>query len=321
MIKNNTFKVLSLIGLTTLILLALLIVFKLFVFSIPPESKDDGDDEYFAEMNRNYNIYTPKIPDTVFFAGEEVPIKNFDTYESLDYELLKVMFWHSESILYLKRKVETFAIVEPIMKKNGVPLDFKYLMIAESGMANVVSPAKAEGYWQFLKGTGIEYGLEINDEVDERYHLEKSTEAACKYLKDAQKYFGSWTLAAAAYNAGRQKVRSELDRQKVTSYYDLFLIKETARYVFRIIAYKIILSNPRDYGFEIRKNDFYRKPKTKVVQVDTAIPSLIDFAVMYNTTYKNLKELNPWLRSDKLTNPTGKTYYIEVPTDKGRKVY
>lgn len=321
MLKNNTFKILSLVGLTTLILLALLIVFKLFVFSIPPENKDGGDDEYFAQMNREYNIYTPRIPDTLTFAGEEVPLKNFDTYESLDYELLKIMFWHSESILYLKRKVETFAIVEPILKKNGVPLDFKYLMVAESGMTNVVSPAKAEGYWQFLKGTGIEYGLEINDEVDERYHLEKSTEAACKYLKDAQKYFGSWTLSAAAYNAGRQKIKSELDRQKVSSYYDLFLIKETARYVFRIIAYKVILNNPRDYGFEVRKNDFYRKPKTKIVQVDTAIPSLIDFAILYNTTYKNLKELNPWLRSDKLTNPNKKTYYIEVLIEKGRKVY
>ncbi len=305
-------KVFYFTGAGVFLLVAILIIFKLLAFSAPPQIQDD-DDDYYKEMRKKYVIYSPKIPEKVDFCGENVPIDRFDVYQSLDYEMLKIMYWHSEAILYIKRKAETFTIVEPILKKYGIPDDFKYLLVAESGMVNVVSPARAEGYWQFLKPTAIEYGLEVNDEVDERYNLEKSTEAACKYLKDSYKIFGSWTLAAASYNVGRDRIKKELQRQKVGSFYDLLLNRETSRYLYRILAFKIILSNPRDYGFYIRKQDCYSTPELTVVKVDTAIPDLINFAQRFQTNYKILKKLNPWLRSDKLTNKYGKTYFVKIP--------
>ena len=305
-------KVFFLTGAGVFVLIAFIIVFKLFVYSAPPQTQDD-DADYYRQMHKNYIIYSPKIPKQIDFAGENVPVERFDVYQSLDYEMLKIMYWHSEAILYIKRMPETFAIVEPILKKYGIPDDFKYLLVTESGMVNVVSPARAEGYWQFLKPTAIEYGLEVNNEVDERYNLEKSTEAACKYLKDSYKIFGSWTLAAASYNVGRDRVKKELLRQKVNSFYDLLLNRETARYLYRIVAFKIILSNPRDYGFNIRNADCYKLPEITVVKVDTAIPNLIDFAKKFNTNYKIIKKLNPWLRSDKLTNKNGKIYYLKIP--------
>jgi len=305
-------KVFFLTGAGVFVLIAFIIVFKLFVYSAPPQTQDD-DGDYYKQMYKNYIIYSPKIPKQIDFAGENVPVERFDVYQSLDYEMLKIMYWHSEAILYIKRMPETFAIVEPILKKYGIPDDFKYLLVTESGMVNVVSPARAEGYWQFLKPTAIEYGLEVNNEVDERYNLEKSTEAACKYLKDSYKIFGSWTLAAASYNVGRDRVKKELLRQKVNSFYDLLLNRETARYLYRIVAFKIILSNPRDYGFNIRNADCYKLPEITIVKVDTAIPNLIDFAKKFNTNYKIIKKLNPWLRSDKLTNKNGKIYHLKIP--------
>jgi len=299
------------------------VIFHIFTFSVPPnnETNPDDDSDYYKNMHKNYVIYSPKIPSEVDFCGEKMSIENFDVYQSLDYEILKIMYWHSEMILYLKRQKEVFNVVEPILAKNNVPDDFKYLMVAESGLVNVVSPAKAEGYWQFLKNTAKEYGLEVNDEVDERYNLEKSTEAACLYLLDSYKQFGTWTLTAASYNVGRARIKKEINRQKMTSFYDLRLNPETARYLYRITAYKIIMTNPRDYGFNVREKDSYKLPKVKTIKVDSEIPSLIDFAIRYGTNYKILKLLNPWLRSDKLTNSAGKTYYIKVPVDNGRAVY
>lgn len=323
MLKNKTIKMLSLTGLLSIILVGLFITFKLFVFSTPPDQNisNDDDDDYYKEMKENYIIYSPKMPENIEFAGEKVPVENFDVYKSLDYEFMKIMYWHSETVLYFKRKAEAFKIVEPILKKYGVPDDFKYLMVTESGMVNVVSPVKAEGYWQFLKATAKEYGLTVNDEVDERYDLEKSTEAACKYLLDSYKYFGSWTLTAASYNVGRAGVKKEMERQKMTSFYDLRLNTETSRYLYRIVTYKLIFTNPRDFGFNIRLQDSYKIAKTKTIEVNSEIPSLIDFAIQYGTNYKVLKLLNPWLRSDKLTNSAGKTYYIKVPVNNGRSVY
>ncbi len=321
--KTKTVKMLSITGLMTIITAVLFIIFKLFVFSLPPdyENKTENDDDYYKNMYNNYIIYTPRIPDSIDFAGEKVPLEYYDVYESLDYEMLKIMFWHSEMILYIKRQKEIFGIVEPILKQYGIPDDFKYLMVAESGMVNVVSPAKAEGYWQFLKETAKEYGLEVTDEVDERYHLEKSTIAACKYLSDSYKAFGSWTMAAASYNVGRSIMKTQIEQQKMTSFYDLRLNPETARYLYRIVAYKIIMTNPRDYGFNIREKDSYKVPLTNVVEVKSEIPSLIDFAIQYGTNYKVLKLLNPWLRAEKLTNSAAKTYYILVPAKDGRSVY
>ncbi len=305
-------KLIYALGIVTLTSVLVLVVLKLFVFSSPPEVSDD-DDRYYKKMHENYIIYSPFIPEEMDFCDEKVPLDRFDVYESLDYEFLKIIYWHSETILYIKRMHKFFPIVEPILKKHGIPDDFKYLMVTESGMVNVVSPANAAGYWQFLKGTAREYGLEVNSEVDERYNIEKSTIAACKYFLNSYKIFGSWSLVAASYNAGIRRIKEELKEQKVESFYDLLLYRETTRYLYRILAFKQILSHPRKYGFNIRKKDCYQSPETKILEVDTSINSLVNFAIEKGTNYRVLKKLNPWLRSDKLTNSAGKTYYIKIP--------
>ena len=203
--------------------------------------------------------------------------------------------------------------MEPILKKNGVPDDFKYLCLIESGLMNVVSPAGATGFWQILKTTGQEYGLEINSNVDERYDVAKSTEAACKYLKEAHDKYGNWTLAAASYNMGINGVERQLERQKVNNYYDLLLNAETSRYVFRIIAAKEILEHPTKYGFHFRLKDLYLPPETYTVKVDTAISDLALFAEQHGVNYKILKIFNPWLRETHLNNKSRKLYTIEFP--------
>jgi hypothetical protein len=302
-------KVFSIIGFLTIIILLFGVVFKLFIFSSSPK---DSDAKYYKEMHDNYIIYSPKIPQHLEFAGEKVPLERNDVRRALDYELLKVMYWHSETILYIKRKEWVFRIVEPILKKYGVPDDFKYLLVTESGMVNVVSPSQASGYWQIMKPTALDYGLVVNDEVDERFDLEKSTEAACKYLLDSYKIFGNWTLAAASYNVGRDHMKAKIQKQKQHLFYDLLLNRQTSRYLYRILAFKLVLSNPRDYGFYIRKKDCYKEPKVRVIKVDKDIPDLVEFALHYKTTYRMVKILNPWLRSDKLTN-LDKVYYIKIP--------
>lgn len=312
MIKKTTKKIIYAAGILSIIALITLGVLKLFVFSTPPDVQDD-DDDYYKQMEENYIIYSPFVPDSMNFCGEPVPLERFDVKQAVDYEFLKIMYWQSETILYIKRMQEVFVIVEPILKKHGVPDDFKYLLVTESGMVNVVSPAKAEGYWQFLKATAKEYGLEVNSEVDERYDLVKSTEAACEYIIDAKNALGNWTLAAASYNAGRASLSSKMDKQQQDCFYDLLLVTETSRYIYRIVVFKAILSNPRKYGFNVRSVDGYKLPDVDVIEVKTGISDLVEFAKQYGTTYKMLKTLNPWLRSDKLTNSSGKTYFIKVP--------
>lgn len=293
---------------------SILVIIKLFNYS----KTDDGDTVYQEKINADYVVYAPVIPEDLTFAGEKVPIENFDVRESMDLEIMKTMFWHSEALLYIKRAKRFFPIIEPILKKNGVPEDFKFLAVAESGLKNVVSPAKAEGYWQFLKATGKQYGLEITTEVDERYDIEKSTQAACEYLLDSYKKYENWTLVAASYNMGSGALDDAIEEQKVDSYYDLLLNSETARYVYRIIAYKLILTNPKNYGFIFREKDLYEEVKTKVVKVDTSITDFVAFSQKYNTNYKILKILNPWLQAKQLTNPSKKIYYIHIPTEEGR---
>lgn len=293
---------------------AILIILNLFIYS----KKDKGDSTYQKTIVTNYAIYAPVIPEKVTFAEESMPIENFDVRESLDLEIMKTMYWHSEALLYIKRAKRFFPIIEPILEKNGVPDDFKFLAVTESGLKNVVSPSNAVGYWQFLKATGKQYGLEISDEVDERYDIEKSTQAACDFLLDMYKKYKNWTLVAASYNMGGGALDTEITKQNVSSYYDLYLNQETARYIFRIVAYKLILSNPRDYGFVYREKDLYPEIKTQVVKVDTTITDFVKFAEKYNTNYKILKTLNPWLLTSKLTNTTKKIYYIHVPTSDGR---
>lgn len=261
------------------------------------------------------------IPDEVNFAGENVPVQYFDVYESLDREILVNSYWHSATLQIIKLSKKLFPVIEPILQKNGVPDDFKYLAAAESGLRNVTSPAGAKGYWQIMSSTAKQYGLEVNSYVDERCHLEKSTEAACKYLNGAYKEFGNWALVAASYNAGRAGISRQLDRQNANSYYDLLLNSETARYMYRLIAFKLIMENPAHFGFDISEGVMYKYPQIKEIKVENTVDNLIDFAKSHSTNYKVLHYLNPWLRTDKLPNISGKTYYLKIPVDGGRKTY
>lgn len=264
-------------------------------------------------VSKLYEVKAIKLPENITFAGEKVPVDKLDIYERLDRELLVNTYWQSNALLLIKRANKFFPLIEPLLKKYNLPDDFKYLCVAESALIQVPSYKGAAGYWHFMPKTGKEYGLEINNNVDERYNLELSTRVAAEYLKRAKKKFGSWTLAAAAYNAGNGRISQRLKEQKVTSYYDLLLNPETGRYIFRIIALKEIMSNPRKYGFVYDKEDLYEFPNYKEIIVDTPILDLADFAKQYNVTYKELKLINPWLRETKLKNKSGKEYRIKIP--------
>lgn len=261
------------------------------------------------------NVYSLSVPNQLNFAGEVVPLEDPDINMRLDREFLVNTYWQSNAILLIKRAQKYFPIIEPILEEHGVPDDFKYLSLAESGFTQVVSPAGATGFWQLMKPTAQEYGLEVNKNVDERYHLEKSTHVACKYLLNAKEKFGSWTLAAAAYNAGNTGISRQLERQKASNYYDLLLVEETSRYVFRILAMKSVIGNYEDYGFQIDKNHFYPEISVRKVQVDTSVSDLADFAKKMNISYKTLKLHNPWLREVNLVNNSKKTYEIEIPEE------
>lgn len=260
-----------------------------------------------------YNIYALQIPDDLNFAGEALPLQDPDIYERMDRELLVNTYWQSNALLMFKRAQKYFPIIEPILKKNNIPDDFKYLAVIESGLTNAVSPAGARGFWQIMPETGKEFGLEINSNVDERYHLEKATEAACKYLKQSKERFGSWTLAAAAYNAGNGGISKQLTIQKVDDYYDLLLGEETGRYMFRIVALKEILSNPTTYGFNFKPEDLYQYIPTVKIEVDTAVTDFAAFSKQFDVNYKILKLHNPWLREPHLNNKSKKKYTIEIP--------
>ncbi len=265
------------------------------------------------ENDNDYNVYALDLPEEVSFAGEKMPLHLPDIKERMDRELLVNTYWQSNGLLMIKRANKYFPIIEPILKKNGVPDDFKYLAVIESGLTNATSPAGAKGFWQILKGTGREYGLEVNDNVDERFHLEKATEVACRYLTKSKERFGSWTLAAAAYNAGNAGISRKLEAQQVSSYYDLLLGEETGRYVFRIAALKVILSNPEKYGFNFEDAQLYNYIPTRTVMVDTAVSNLASFAKEFGMNYKTLKIHNPWLRENKLNNASKKKYFIAIP--------
>ena len=287
------------------------VLIRFFTFSAPVE--EDQGVAFQQAFDDHYNIYALVHPDTLEFAGESVPMHRHDVRESFDRELLVNTYWQSSTLLLLKRANRWFPVIEPILEEHGVPGDFKYLALIESNLTQAVSPAGARGFWQILEGTGRDLGLEINDYVDERYHVEKSTAAACEYLLDARERYGSWTLAAAAYNIGNSRLRRILDNQQVDCYYDLFLNEETARYVFRILAIKSIFSDPVAAGFHVRDEDLYPIETYYTIAVDTAISDLTAFAQEHNTTYKALRNLNPWMRRYELPNPNGKTYHIKLP--------
>ena len=254
------------------------------------------------------------FPTAVDFAGEKAPLQIADVRERLDRELIVNANLHSATILIMKRANRAFPIMEPILKQYCVPDDFKYLAVIESALINAVSTAGAKGVWQFMPETAKEKGMEVNDVVDERYHLQKSTEGACKYLVKAKEKLGSWTLAAASYNGGMGGLSRKLEEQKVSSYYDLMLTDETYRYVFRILALKEIMKNPTLYGFDVSKSELYENLPTKTIQVDSSITDLASFAKTQGINYKILKIHNPWLRDKKLDNPSKKKYQIEIPT-------
>ena len=280
--------------------------------------QDQGE---IAEENKSvtknvadgYRISAIDIPEDLNFAGEVVPQSDPEIMERVDREFLVNTYWQSNALLLMKRAHKYFPIIEPILAKNGIPDDFKYLAVAESGLDNVVSRAGATGFWQIMKPTGKQYGLEINANVDERYHLEKSTEVACRYLNKYKKKYGNWTLTAAAYNAGTGSIDKYLGIQQVKDYYDLLLGQETGRYVFRIMAIKEILSHPAKYGFEIDKEDMYDAVPTFKVDLDEPVLSFADFAQQYEINYKILKRHNPWLREAHLNNQSRKKYTIEIP--------
>jgi len=248
------------------------------------------------------------------FSGEEVPTFMADVQERLDKEMITNMNYHTNTTLVIKRANKVFPIIEPILAKYGVPDDFKYLAVIESSLVNAVSPAGARGVWQFMPATAKEKGMEVSDEVDERYHLEKSTEAACRYLLVAKEKFGSWTLAAASYNGGMGGISKKMEEQQVDNYYDLLLTEETSRYVFRILALKEIMKNSDKYGFKIPNEALYYAIPTKKIVIDTTITDLAKFAKTQGVNYKILKIHNPWLRDKKLTVTSGKKYEIEIPT-------
>lgn len=306
-------------GLTILNLaLSSLLLILLFSSYLSGGEKEKIKEEKYEENDVYYglpqNVRSVKLNKDFTFAGEPVPIENFDIRERLEREILVNSYWHSSTALNIKMANRFFEVMEPILAEEGVPDDFKYLAVAESNLRNVTSPAGAKGVWQFLAATGRSYGLEINSEVDERYHLEKSTRAAARYIKDYYQQFGSWTLAAAAYNMGGPRLHRELDNQRAGGYYDLNLFEETNRYVFRIIAFKEIIEHPALYGFYIREDEKY-SPLTEVelVKIDSPIPNLGDFAVEYDISYRMLKVYNPWLITNSLRNVAGKNYQIAVP--------
>lgn len=260
-----------------------------------------------------YNIYAIDIPEMLNFSGESMPIHIPDVRERIDRELLVNTYWQSNGLLMFKRAQRYFPIIEPILKSYAIPDDFKYLALIESGLQNVTSSAGAKGFWQIMKSTGKEYGLEINSNIDERNNLELATYVACKYLLKAKSELGSWTLAAASYNAGINGVKKQLKRQEVSDYYDLLFGEETGRYVFRIVALKEILTHPKKYGFNFSKKHLYETVPTYKIKVDTAVADFTSFARKFDLNYKQLKIHNPWLRESFLNNRLNKIYYLEIP--------
>lgn len=287
----------------------LILVSSILIYGTKKESSIDDND---INTSETYQIKALKVPTVLTFAGERVPIEKSDIKERIDRELLVNTYWQSNGLLLFKRAHKYFPVIEPILKKNGIPNDFKYLAVIESGLQNVTSPAGAKGFWQIMKSTALENGLEVNGNIDERYHLEKATQVACNYLKKANERFGSWTLAAAAYNAGNLGIDKKIETQQVNNYYDLLLVEETARYIPRIVAVKEILSNPKKYGFLFEEEDLYNLQPTTLIEVDTAITDIARFSKNFDINYKILKRHNPWLRENKLNNKLRKKYQIKI---------
>lgn len=255
-----------------------------------------------------------ELPEALNFAGEPVPIEQPDVLERFEREIYVNAYWHSNTLLLMKRAGKFLPAIEKVLSENGIPDDFKYVALIESGLMNAVSPAGAQGFWQFMEGTAKEKGLEVNKDVDERYHYVKATQAACKYLQNAYARFGNWTSVAASYNMGIAGLTRSKNEQKMPDFYNLLLNEETSRYIFRILAVKDIFENPRKYGFELQTEDLYTMPLMREIVVTKTIDNLADWAIRHNSNYKELKIYNPWLRTNKLTVSKNNSYHIVLPT-------
>lgn len=305
-------------SLNKIFLLSAVMVFSIIVLTLLSFAVDSDNNDPVSSLNDRglvQSISPPSLPKHISFCGEPAPLDLFWVQESLDREILVNTYWHSSTILLLKRANRWFPILEPILKKNNIPEDFKYLALIESGFTKVVSPRGAAGFWQFLEKTAREYNLEVNDHVDERYQVEKATEAACNYFLDSYESYQNWTLVAASYNAGNRRISESLEQQKTDNYYTLYLNEETSRYIFRILAIKNICENYERYGFLLQEEDLYNQILTKDVEVTAPIEDLVVFAGENNMSYRMLKELNPWLKASNLPNSSGKLYTIKVPLE------
>lgn len=288
-----------------------LLVNVVLVLMILTSTTPDDKDKTEKSAVRYESVY---MPNKVSFAGETMPLNLYYVKEALERELLSNAYFHSQTIRFIKMAPRFFPTIEPILKEQGIPDDFKYLALAESNFdPKAVSPARAVGLWQLLQGTATDYGLEVNDEVDERYHVEKATKVACSYIRDAHEKFGNWTMVAAAYNRGMTGVQREIDRQKEEDYYDLLITSETARYVYRIVALKLILENPEKYHFYIPENEKYEVIPTKEVEIKGSVDNFVEYAVQQGVSYKLFKDFNPWLRENKLTYSGKKRYWVKIP--------
>lgn len=303
------------LSIIAIILASVAIAGEAFIFAT---RKEKNDDEILTKAIRaDYHVYAPPIPDTLYFCGERVPLNLWYVREGLDRELVSNMYYQSITLFNIKRATRVFPTIERILREEGVPEDMKYLCVIESSLQNVTSPAGANGYWQFMKATGQKYGLEISDEIDMRNDLEASTHAACRYLKDLKRRFGGWTEAAAAYNCGENGLEKRLANQQQQSYYELHLNKETQRYVYRILALKLIMQHPQDYGYHVRRCDTYPELPTEEVELSGQNVDLVQFATDHGTSYKMLRTYNPWITTSQLKNKAGKTYTVSIPTKKG----
>lgn len=255
----------------------------------------------------------PKLPVKLDFAGENVPLNDIEVRERLDREIIVNTFRHSSTLILMKKANQWLPTLKKILKEQDIPEDFIYLSMAESDLSHVTSPSNASGFWQFLKPTATQYGLIVNDEVDERFDIEKSTYAACKYLKDSKDKLGSWTLAAAGYNRGIAGIGRDSESQGSNNYYDLYLNTETSRYVFRILALKLMHQNPSDFDYKIESSDLYEPYQYREVEVSGAVNSWVDFAKQNGTTYKELRRHNAWIRATSMKNIAKNTFKVKIP--------
>ena len=293
-------------------IVSLLVVIFVFLWELyQPREKvfSPGTNEQY------YKIVPLPIPDTLSFAGERVPLDIFYVKEALDKELAVNTYWHSSTLQLIRKSHRWFPLIDSVLLANNIPVDFRFIPLIESNLSNVKSPAGAVGFWQLMKGTAKDYGLEVGKEVDERYDVKKAAEAASRYLLVSYDKLNSWTLVAAAYNAGNRRITSLMRKQKADNFYDLLVPEETSRYIFRILAVKLIFSHPKDYGFYLQESEYYEPLPYHIVSINHKVESWADFAKEQGISYKLLKYYNPWLRQTYLKNRKRKTYFIKIPDE------